>query len=63
MLEDPAMDPIVCATIAKIALNTPLVTFERGKRVFLLSFPADVLTVFTKKCFITIESICKEQLA
>lgn len=24
MLEDPQMDPIVCATIAKIALNTQL---------------------------------------
>ena len=22
MMDDPAMDPIVCATIAKIALNT-----------------------------------------
>ena len=53
------MDPIVCATIAKIALNTPLGGERRKSLVFLLSFPADVVTLFAKKDFITFESICE----
>ncbi len=35
MLEDPAMDPIVCAAIAKIALNTLLV-WKDETRVFVI---------------------------
>lgn len=59
MMEDPAMDPIVCATIAKIALNTPLGGERRKSLVFLSSNPADVVTLFAKKDFITFESICE----